>query len=98
MRNVCFLNNLLLGQVDLWTRTPSGCSCSWENANIVSGANVNDVISGNATTISDQQPRDEQKCACCVKGGCPCGISSPARCGQCGLEQHCVNSKFCAKH
>lgn len=80
-----------LGQVDLWTRKATGCSCSWQRADGGSdrsgGANASDD-----GIISNVQ--NNQNCACCVKGGCQCGIDSPARCGQCGLEQYCVNSKF----
>lgn len=82
------------GQVDLWTKQQGGCSCSWDGRN--SNADGNGRSDGlTATTKFVQQteatPHD---CACCVKGGCQCGPSLPARCGQCGLEQYCVNSEF----
>lgn len=80
----CFPFCFIAGQVDLWTRKATGCSCSWENN--VGRSNTSD----DGTTSSVQA---SQHCACCVKGGCQCGADSPARCGQCGLEQFCVNSE-----
>lgn len=74
---------LLSGQVDLWTRTSIGCPCSWKNNGIAGGG------SANGTETAEQHI-----CACCNKGGCQCGSDSPNRCGQCGLEQFCVNSKW----
>lgn len=67
-------------QVDLWTRQSTGCPCSWKPSTSKSG--------------STDDGGDHTNCACCVKGGCQCGEASPQRCGQCGLEQFCVNSEF----
>ena len=37
----------------------------------------------------------KKTCPCCVSNGCPCrgGSRSSNRCGQCGLEQFCDDSK-----
>lgn len=83
---------LFSGQVDLWTRKPTGCVCEWENNANRGDTGTLDAVNASAQPISISSP--SQNCACCVKGGCQCGSSSPARCGQCGLEQYCVNSKF----
>lgn len=88
----------IAGQVDLWTRKSSGCSCEWENmANNSNSAklepNGDMSVNSNSTTATTYQQLDNANCACCVKGGCQCGSVSPARCGQCGLEQYCVHSK-----
>lgn len=86
---------MISGQVDLWTRKSSGCTCAWENMenNNSNNSTVNDSglmmnISANSQTVSSPQ-----NCACCVKGGCQCETPSPTRCGQCGLQQYCINSK-----
>lgn len=76
------------GQVDLWTRKSSGCACAWENY-----SNSSDVVAAVSHNTNTINASSSQNCACCVKGGCQCGSSSPARCGQCGLEQYCVNSE-----
>lgn len=88
---------LSLGQVDLWTKQQSGCSCSWDNRNSNTyGNSRNDgteSISSGTTKFIQQTEATPHDCACCVKGGCQCGSSLPTRCGQCGLEQYCVNSE-----
>lgn len=84
------------GQVDLWTRKPSGCACEWENiAHSISVTNASHIDANAVNASSHHTPATStsHNCACCVKGGCQCGSNSPARCGQCGLEQYCVNSK-----
>lgn len=70
------------GQIDLWTRKQSGCACSWQQQQ----------TKRNNSYITDID-KLENGCACCVKGGCQCGEESSTRCVQCGLEQHCNNSK-----
>ena len=79
------------GQVDLWTRTSFGCACSW-NQHDTNKSN-NSLISSDLIEVNHQS-NGQSTCACCVKGGCQCGEQAPNRCTQCGLEQHCLNSKF----
>ncbi|XP_055320957.1 uncharacterized protein LOC129577604 [Sitodiplosis mosellana] len=85
-------------QVDLWTKKTSGCACEWENHSHYGGSalltNASHIDAGNAVNASSHHTPatvNSHNCACCVKGGCQCGSTSPARCGQCGLEQYCVN-------
>lgn len=80
------------GQVDLWTRKSNGCPCSWATPDktIMTDLNNNNNDGGGGGVNSNSL---DQSCACCVTGGCQCGENSPARCGQCGLEQYCINSK-----
>ncbi|XP_031640419.1 uncharacterized protein LOC116352170 [Contarinia nasturtii] len=84
-------------QVDLWTKKTSGCACEWENnahassTHLMTNASHIDVNAVNASSHPIPASLSSHNCACCVKGGCQCGSSSPARCGQCGLEQYCVN-------
>lgn len=92
------LMSIFPGQVDLWTRKPSGCPCEWENNAYSSNSGVTNAshIDANAVNASSHSPHHapaSTNCACCVKGGCQCGSSQPARCGQCGLEQYCINSE-----
>ena len=76
-----FLSFLLIGEVDMWTKTSSGCACS---------------STTNATTPTGSTPKNNKNnkaCACCNQGACQCGQKTPYRCAQCGLEQHCDQSK-----
>ncbi|XP_046649541.1 uncharacterized protein LOC124340849 [Daphnia pulicaria] len=65
-------------EVDMWTKTSSGCACSSQDHHMQSqgakgGANKN-----------------MKTCACCAHAGaCQCGPKVPYRCAQCGLEQQC---------
>lgn len=82
--NKSFLN--ILGRIDLWTRNSTGCKCNQIN-------NSNDEYETEATSFQNNSSNDN-KCACCGKGGCQCGPSLTARCGQCGLENYCTNSEY----
>lgn len=87
------------GLVDLWTRTSTGCACSWKT----SGTQGNVTATGTTAQqqLHHQQQQQQQdlageegnECSCCVRGGCQCGENAPNRCGQCGLENYCSNSK-----
>lgn len=77
------------GQVDLWTKSISGCACSGSQHD-TNNRNNNSLISSDLSEVNHHNGT----CACCVKGGCQCGGSGFKRCAQCGLEQHCSNSKF----
>ena len=36
----------------------------------------------------------DNSCPCCVSNGCQCSGLKSQRCGQCGLEQYCDQSKY----
>lgn len=94
---------LFSGQVDLWTRKSVGCQC-------LHHTDQNKILSDldNTTNISKSQHESgilenqdlhhdgTSNCACCVIGGCQCGVLvAPNRCTQCGLEdQGCPYSKI----
>ena len=71
-------------QIDLWTFNSTGCPCPPSTADQA------------ATTAAGGT------CPCCVSNGCPCVTASQTtsrsngRCGQCGLERFCDNSKLLA--
>jgi hypothetical protein len=80
------------GQVDLWTRKSVGCACSWKDSGEHDHAKHDNLTLHNGHHKHGHQ----LNCACCVKGGCQCGEQAPNRCSQCGLENHCLNSKSMA--
>lgn len=82
---------LFLGRIDLWTRNSSGCKC--EQLDQLSSKTDEDE---NYMQLYDNLNKENDNCACCVKGGCQCGPTS-SRCGQCGLEIQCFNSKLILK-
>ncbi|XP_046388657.1 uncharacterized protein LOC124157726 [Ischnura elegans] len=88
-------------QVDLWTVSDTGCSCSkmsasskynYSSASATRGGNT--PISATSMAMGVSSPPStpaKDSCACCVSdGGCPCGAASPNRCTQCGLEAYCM--------
>ena len=40
----------------------------------------------------------DNSCPCCVSNGCQCTGLKSQRCGQCGLEQYCDESKYIASN
>lgn len=83
------------GQVDLWTKSSIGCACLWNHHD--TNKNNNSLISSDLSEVNHHKD-GSTNCACCVKGGCQCDERAPKRCTQCGLEEHCVNSKFYQFH
>lgn len=68
-------------EVDMWTKTSSGCACSSQDHHLQSQMGVAGGSKGN---------KGMKTCACCAHAGaCQCGIKVPYRCAQCGLEQQC---------
>lgn len=86
----------LAGQVDLWTRKSVGCACSWKDNEHDHAKDKHEASDKNLTMHNGHHKHNghQLNCACCVKGGCQCGEHAPNRCAQCGLENHCLNSKF----
>jgi hypothetical protein len=73
-----------IGEVDMWTKTSSGCACSSQDHHIQSQGSAKGG-GGN---------KNLKTCACCAHAGaCQCGPKVPYRCAQCGLEQQCDQSK-----
>nr|CAH0110272.1 unnamed protein product [Daphnia galeata] len=67
-------------EVDMWTKTSSGCACSSQDHHIQSQGSAKGG-GGN---------KNLKTCACCAHAGaCQCGPKVPYRCAQCGLEQQC---------
>ncbi len=62
-----------LGQVDLWTRKSTGCSCNWgsqnNNRHKIYETNESTVIK-ETEEIRHNHTRRHQNCACCVTGEC----------------------------
>ncbi|KAG8305576.1 hypothetical protein J6590_067957 [Homalodisca vitripennis] len=58
----------------------------------VDGTNQVDMWTAKSKGCRCSFDSSRQDCACCVKeGGCSCGVQSPNRCGQCGLQDHCTS-------
>ena len=87
---------LISGQVDLWTRKSVGCACSWKDNEHDHAKDKHETSDKNLTVHNGHHKHNghQLNCACCVKGGCQCGEQAPNRCAQCGLENHCLNSKL----
>ncbi len=85
----------IIGKIDLWTRNSSGCRCN----QIKQMNNLEDEDDNYTNLFHSNNTNDDStnKCACCGKGGCQCGPNLITRCGQCGLENYCTNSKLTLK-
>ncbi|GLV37679.1 uncharacterized protein CBL_13952 [Carabus blaptoides fortunei] len=76
----------------LWLTSSVQAQVAWTSI-YVDGTSQVDLWTQEAEGCQCPWDTASTSCACCVKsGGCHCGMSTPHRCMQCGLEEHCSNN------